>query len=87
MNVLLNRFHLNGHTTGFRPQTQELELHSKQIAPCQSTAEEVSFEWSHNRISTTDSFSCGCTRVNGPYSDLEFRFYSSSYNFKSSGLR
>jgi len=29
MKVLLKRFHLNGNTTGFRPQTQELELHSK----------------------------------------------------------
>ena len=25
--VLLKRFHLNGHTKGFRPQTQKLELH------------------------------------------------------------
>ena len=25
--VLLKRFHLNGHTTGFRQQTQKLELH------------------------------------------------------------
>ena len=25
--VLLKRFHLNGHTIGFRPQTQKLELH------------------------------------------------------------
>ena len=55
MNVLLKRFHLNGHTIGFHPQTQELELHSKQIVPCESTAEEVSFELSHNRISSTDS--------------------------------
>ena len=55
MNLLLKRFRLNGHTIGFHPQTQELELHSKQIVPCQSTAEEVSFEWSHNRISSTDS--------------------------------
>ena len=55
MNVLLKRFHLNGLTIAFHPQTQELEPHSKQIAPCESTAEEVSFEWSHNRISSTDS--------------------------------
>ena len=27
----------------------------KQIVPCTSTAEEVSFEWSHHRISSTDS--------------------------------
>ena len=26
----------------------------KQIVPCKSTAEEVSFEWSHHRISSTD---------------------------------
>ena len=25
--VLLKRFHLNGHTIGFYPQTQKLELH------------------------------------------------------------
>ena len=25
------------------------------MVPCQSTAEEVSFEWSHHRISSTDS--------------------------------
>ena len=25
------------------------------MAPCKSTAEEVSFEWSHHRISSTDS--------------------------------
>ena len=31
--VLLKRFHLNGHTTEFHPQTQELELHTKQIVP------------------------------------------------------
>ena len=27
----------------------------KQMTPCKSTAEEVSFEWSHHRISSTDS--------------------------------
>ena len=41
-----------GHTKGFPSQTQKLELHTKQIAPCERTAEEVSFEWSHHRIST-----------------------------------
>ena len=25
------------------------------LVPCKSTAEEVSFEWSHHRISSTDS--------------------------------
>ena len=27
----------------------------KQMVPCKRTAEEVSFEWSHHRISSTDS--------------------------------
>ena len=26
-NVVMKRFHLNGHTIGFRPRTQKLELH------------------------------------------------------------
>ena len=43
--ALLKRFHLNGDTIGFHPQTQKLELHTKYIVPCESTAEEVSFEW------------------------------------------
>ena len=50
-------FHLNGYTIGFHPQTQKLELpvHTKKIVPCESPTEEVSFEWSHHRISSTDS--------------------------------
>ena len=55
MKVLLKRFHSNDHSAGFRPQIQKLELHAKQIVSCESTAEEVSFERSHRRISTTDS--------------------------------
>jgi len=47
-----------GHTKGFLSQTQKLELHTKQIAPFESTAEEVSFEWSHRRISTLASEVC-----------------------------
>ena len=35
-------------------QTQKIELHTKQIAPCESTAEEVSYKWSHHRISSTN---------------------------------
>ena len=34
--VLLSSFHLNGNTIGFHPQTQKLELHTKQIVPCES---------------------------------------------------
>ena len=45
MKVLLKGFHLNGNTIGFDPQTQKLELHTKYVVPCESTAEEVSFEW------------------------------------------
>ena len=33
--VLLKRFQLNGHTIGFHPQTQKVQLHTKQIAPCE----------------------------------------------------
>ena len=29
MKVLLKKFYLNGNTIGFRPQTQELDLHTK----------------------------------------------------------
>ena len=55
MKVLLKRFHLNGHTTGFHPQTQKLEPHTKETVRCESTTEEVSFEWLHQRIWWTDS--------------------------------
>ena len=43
--VLLKRFHLDGNTIGLHPQTQKLELQTKKIVPCESTAEEVLFEW------------------------------------------
>ena len=33
---------MNGNTIGFRPQTQKLELHTRSIVPCESTAEEIS---------------------------------------------
>ena len=46
---------LLGYTTGFDPQCEKLELHTKYIVPCERTAEEVSFEWSHHRISSTGS--------------------------------
>ena len=41
MKVLLKRFHLNGNTIGFHPQTQKLQLHTKYIVPCENAAEEV----------------------------------------------
>ena len=43
--VLPNMFHFNGHTIGFRPQTRKLGHCIKQIVPCESAAEELSFEW------------------------------------------
>ena len=46
----------------------------------------IGFHPQTHRVLSTDSFRSGRRRVNGPYSELEFRFYSSSYNFKSSGL-
>ena len=52
--MFVPRFHLNGYTIRFYPLTQKLELHSKQIAAGESIAED-SFEWSHHRISSTDS--------------------------------
>ena len=55
MKELLKRFYLNGNTIGFYPQTQNLELHTKYIVPCERTVDEVSFEWSHPRILSTDS--------------------------------
>ena len=57
MKVQVEKFRLNGHIIGFCPQTQKLELHTKQIhaVPCKSTGREVSFEWSLHRISSTDS--------------------------------
>ena len=39
----------------FVERLKKLELHTKQIVPCESTAEEVSFEWSNHRISPTNS--------------------------------
>ena len=39
------RFHLNGNIIGFDPQTQKLEHHTKETVACESTADEVSFEW------------------------------------------
>ena len=45
MKVLLKRFHLNGHTTGFRTQTQKLALRAKQSIVYEGTAQYLSFEW------------------------------------------
>ena len=52
MKVLLKRFHLNGNTIGFDPQTQKLELHTNYIVPCERPAKNVSFEWSQHKISS-----------------------------------
>ena len=58
LKVLPKRSRLNGYIAGFPPQTQKLtpSLGAKiQIVPIESTAKEVSFEWLHCRISSTDS--------------------------------
>ena len=55
MKALLKRFHLNGHTRGFHIQTEKLVLNTKEIVPCESIAEEVSFELSHHDVSSADS--------------------------------
>ena len=53
--VLLTIFHLNGHTLGFHPQSQKLEL------PCTDNKQHDrkvllnSFELSHFRVSSTNS--------------------------------
>ena len=45
MKVQLKRFHLNGNTMGFRPQTQKfIKLHPKWILPLENTAEEFYLE-------------------------------------------
>ena len=40
-----------------------LQNTEKQMVPCKSTAEEVSFEWSHHRISSTDTKVRATTQV------------------------
>jgi len=38
------------------PRVPEIKIHDEfQIVPCESTAGEVSFEWSYHKISSTDS--------------------------------
>ena len=54
-NTAKRRVHFNGHTIGFCPQTQNLELHNKWNVSCESLAEEVSLEWSHYSISSPDA--------------------------------
>ena len=52
--LLLKRLHLNVQTTGFHAHTHKLKLHTYWIAPCERTAEQFSYEWSHHRISCID---------------------------------
>ena len=33
--LLLEKFHLTWHSKGFHPQTQKLEMPTKEIAPCE----------------------------------------------------
>ena len=50
MKVMLWSFHLSVVML-----TQKLELKTKQIVPCESTTEEVLFEWQHHGVSSKDS--------------------------------
>ena len=54
---LLSTVHLNGHTSGFRPETQKLEslCTAQYTGPQEITARNRSFKWSHFRISSRDS--------------------------------
>ena len=56
-NYYRSRFYLNSHTTGFHPLTEKFELctHPKEMVPYERTAEKVSFEWWHHKISSSDS--------------------------------
>ena len=49
---MLSSFHLSGHTLEFDPQTQKLDPHytAKQKAPKESSAQQLSFEWSHLKV-------------------------------------
>ena len=59
--VLLSSFHLNDHIIGLRPQTPALDnhlvqhnkQHHKKLK--KETAQSLLFEWSHFRISSTDT--------------------------------
>ena len=46
---------INGHTIRLFPRNQKLELQTKYILLCGSTAKVVSFEWLHPGISFMDS--------------------------------
>ena len=45
--VLIQSFHLSGHTFRFRLQENELSSVITQTVPLESTHRELSFEWSH----------------------------------------
>ena len=76
--ILLKRINLNGNTIGFRPQTQKLRARTKLILSYESTAEEVSFEWSQHRISSTDSRGRTTIFQDRPFFTLVGKGFSSS---------
>ena len=51
--VLLSSFHLNSHVLGFHPRTRQHSLLQLNIKPQQSSAQQLSFEQSRFRISST----------------------------------
>ena len=76
--ILLKRINLNGNTIGFRPLTQKLRARTKLILSYESTAEEVSFEWSQHRISSTDSRGRTTIFQDRPFFTLVGKGFSSS---------
>ena len=76
--ILLKRINLNGNTIGFRPRTQKLRARTKLILSYESTAEEVSFEWSQHRISSTDSRGRTTIFQDRPFFTLVGKGFSSS---------
>ena len=50
MKELLKRFHLNGNTIGFHPQTQKLELHTSKLHPVNILLKRVHFNGQTTRF-------------------------------------
>ena len=65
----------------FHPQTQKLELRTKWTALFESSVEEVSFEWTHLRISSRDSKKELCTKNSTMWGHCSVAFEWSHHSF------
>ena len=72
--VLLKRFHLNGHTIGFHPQTQKLELHYMSL---QLTLG-VKYSKEYMYISTSSIYTNCITYTSCIYFNLANNFFDKS---------